>query len=63
MQQIKVTLLSNETDGTQYRVYETYDIPYSLCELGRNIFYDNKAEIEKFYIESYYCADWQNLTI
>lgn len=53
-------MVSNETDGTQYREFEVYDIPYSLCELDRNIFYDNKAEIEKFYIESYYCADWHN---
>ena len=53
-------MVSNETDGTQYREFEVYDIPYSLCELDRNIFYDNKAEIEKFYIERYYCADWHN---
>jgi len=45
-QQIFVNIKINETDGTQYRTYETYNVPFSCCELGRNMFYENVAEIE-----------------
>lgn len=48
----------NETDGTMYRDIEVTPIPFSMCEVGRNIFYSNKEEIEKFAIDRYHCPDW-----
>ena len=36
-----MTIMKNETDGTMYRNIEHVMIPFSQCEVGRNIFYDN----------------------
>jgi len=55
--------LKNETDGTANRVFNTYIIPYSRCEIGKNFFYENSQELELYSISSYYCPDWNNLTI
>jgi hypothetical protein len=53
----------NKTDGTTYREFNFYDIPYSKCKIGKNIHYPNEAEIKEYNIEQYYCPDWNNLTI
>ena len=38
-------------------------IPYSSCEVGKNLFYPNVAEISEYGISMYYCPDSSNLTL
>jgi hypothetical protein len=45
------------------RVFNTQEIPYSKCEFGRNFFYPDEVEVKDYFIENYYCPDWQNLTL
>jgi hypothetical protein len=63
LRQLIVEIKKNETDGTSYRTFEFKNIPYSSCELGKNIHYSNVDEINQFNIGTYFCADWNNLTI
>lgn len=63
LRQLVVHLLPNETDGSTYRTFDSKIIPYSHCQLGKNIFYDKFDEIKQFNIEEYYCGDWTNMTI
>jgi hypothetical protein len=58
-----VHIVPNLTDGSNYRVFDSKIIPYSPCQLGKNIFYENVEEVEQFNIENYFCADWNNLTV
>jgi hypothetical protein len=63
LRQKTLTIKFNETDGTMYREIEHVPIPFSQCEVGRNIFYENREEIDKFAIDRYLCPDWLNLTL
>ena len=55
--------MTNETDGSMYRTYSENNIPFSKCKVGKNIHYENTAELEEYGIENYYCPDFDNLTI
>ena len=55
--------VKTDSEGNSYREFIDYEIPFSKCELGRNFFYENKAEIARYGIENFYCPDWLNLTI
>jgi hypothetical protein len=45
IRQSLISTVKNETDGTYYRIFDGYDIPFSKCQLGKNVFYPNEEEI------------------
>ena len=45
LQQFIYTIKHNDSDGTTYRIFENYDIPFSPCELNKNFFYPNAKEV------------------
>ena len=63
LRQFDIRMITNETDGSTYRTFNTYQIPFSKCQLGKNFFYDNAAELDLYEIDQYMCSDWNNLTI
>lgn len=58
LRQFIISMRTNETDGTTYRDFQTYEVPSSKCELGKNFFYENAEELELYSIGSYLCPDW-----
>ena len=63
LKQWNVNSKINESTGLSYKQFEEYEIPYSKCELGRNFFYDNKAEFDLYGLKDFNCPDYTNLTI
>eukprot|EP00347_Sterkiella_histriomuscorum_P005886 403354899 len=63
LKQSVISILKNATDGSSYRRFKSYFIPFSKCEIGKNMFYPNSQEIKQYGIHNYFCPDWQNLTI
>ncbi|CDW74524.1 UNKNOWN [Stylonychia lemnae] len=63
LRQFDIKILKNDSDGTSNRIFNTYLIPFSKCQIGKNFFYENSQELELYSIDSYYCPDWNNLTI
>lgn len=51
LRQKTLTIKTNETDGSMYRDIQHLPIPFSKCEIGRNIFYDKADEIKQYGIE------------
>ena len=62
LRQEEIYIRTNE-DGTTYRDFITKTVPISKCELGKNFFYQNEAEIAKYNLHMFYCPDWTNLTL
>lgn len=63
LQQFEIFIRQNKTDGTTYREFTNYDIPFSKCKLGQNFFYHHEEEIKDYGLQDFYCPDWNNLTI
>lgn len=63
LRQTIVTKKKNETDGSTYRDFQTLIVPYSNCEIDKNIFYDDLEELKLVGVEKYFCSDWNNLTV
>ena len=58
-----VKTLINETDGTMYREFEDYYVPYSKCKYGVNFFSASKEQFALYGLEKFYCPDVNNLTL
>eukprot|EP00347_Sterkiella_histriomuscorum_P017804 403347926 len=63
LRQSIINIKTNQTDGSSSREFIDLIIPYSKCEVGKNIFYPNVQEIKQYNIQNYFCPDWQNLTL
>ncbi|CDW82658.1 UNKNOWN [Stylonychia lemnae] len=63
LRQSEIYIRKNETDGTNYREFIDYYIPFSKCIVGKNFFYPNAEEVKQYGLQNYFCPDWQNLTL
>eukprot|EP00347_Sterkiella_histriomuscorum_P012880 403366865 len=62
LQQLEIYIRQNE-DGSTYRQFISNQIPFSKCAVGVNFRYPNEEEVAMYNIGSYFCPEWQNLTL
>jgi hypothetical protein len=57
------TIKINEKTGHSERQFQYQSVPYSKCVVGKNIFYEDLEEINKYSISEFFCPDWHNITL
>eukprot|EP00347_Sterkiella_histriomuscorum_P017123 403350576 len=58
-----IKVKQNTTDPNDLRNFQEIIVPFSKCQIGKNIDYPNKEEINLYKIEEFYCLDFKNLSI